>query len=190
MKICNTCSQSKTFSDYYISQGRYFNRCKQCVLDIHHKRKPLPAPRTRTRKSPAEVQARQTAYVRERRRNNPLVKIRANVGTLIANALSNQGYKKSAKSAEILGCSFEQFYNHIESQFAPGQSWLNRQSWDIDHIVPVSFAQTEDELILLNHYTNLRPMWKSLNQSKASSLTTDSIQHPLYKQITENRIRG
>jgi hypothetical protein len=112
------------------------------------------------------------------------------VGTLIANALSNQGYKKTAKSAEILGCTFEHFKLHIEQQFTLGMSWNNRSEWHIDHIIPLSFARSEQELLLLNHYSNLRPFWSNDNQVKAGSLTSDSIKHPLYKQITENRICG
>lgn len=30
--------------------------------------------------------------------------------------------------------------------------------WDIDHIIPLSSAKTEEELLRLNHYTNLRPL--------------------------------
>lgn len=30
--------------------------------------------------------------------------------------------------------------------------------WDIDHIKPTSLANTEQEIIELNHYTNLQPL--------------------------------
>ena len=171
-------------------------QCKICVKQYYTANRETirakaqakrPPPVVRTRKSKEEVQARQTAYVRERRRTNRLAKLRANVGSLIANVLALQGYKKTTKSAQILGCSFEQFQQHIEQQFSPGMSWDNREQWDLDHIVPVKFASTEQELILLNHYTNLRPLWRSLNQSKASTLTEDSLNHPIYKQIMDSR---
>ena len=35
--------------------------------------------------------------------------------------------------------------------------------------------------------SNLRPLWKDLNQTKAGTLTEDSLNHPLYKQILEKR---
>ena len=30
--------------------------------------------------------------------------------------------------------------------------------WDVDHIIPISTAVTEDDVIRLNHYTNLQPL--------------------------------
>jgi len=36
--------------------------------------------------------------------------------------------------------------------------------WDIDHIIPSSTAKTEDELIRLNHYTNLQPLCSYFNR--------------------------
>jgi len=205
-RTCKSCGHTLPISEFHISKpapGRISpkisTKCKSCTkLDYLANReailaraasKRVPRPRP-PKKSPKETQARQTAYIRERRRSNPLIKLRSNVGTLIANALSNQGYKKTAKSAEILGCTFEHFKLHIEQQFTLGMSWNNRSEWHIDHIIPLSFARSEQELLLLNHYSNLRPFWSNDNQVKAGSLTSDSIKHPLYKQITENRICG
>lgn len=36
--------------------------------------------------------------------------------------------------------------------------------WDIDHIIPTSSANTEEELIKLNHYTNLQPLCSYVNR--------------------------
>jgi len=36
--------------------------------------------------------------------------------------------------------------------------------WDIDHIIPISSAKTEDDIIKLNHYTNLQPLCSKLNR--------------------------
>lgn len=36
--------------------------------------------------------------------------------------------------------------------------------WDIDHIVPLSTAATEEDLIRLNHYTNLQPLCSKVNR--------------------------
>jgi len=31
-------------------------------------------------------------------------------------------------------------------------------TWDLDHIIPISSAQTEEDVYRLSHYTNLRPL--------------------------------
>jgi hypothetical protein len=36
--------------------------------------------------------------------------------------------------------------------------------WDIDHIIPLSSGKTEDDLINLNHYTNLQPLCSKINR--------------------------
>jgi 5-methylcytosine-specific restriction endonuclease McrA len=38
--------------------------------------------------------------------------------------------------------------------------------WDVDHIVPTSSANTEEELIKLFHYTNLRPLCSKINRDE------------------------
>ena len=36
--------------------------------------------------------------------------------------------------------------------------------WDIDHKIPISSAKSEEEIILLNHYTNLQPLCSKINR--------------------------
>ena len=36
--------------------------------------------------------------------------------------------------------------------------------WDIDHIIPLSSAKTEKDIIRLNHYTNLQPLCSKINR--------------------------
>ena len=36
--------------------------------------------------------------------------------------------------------------------------------WDIDHIIPVSSCNSEEDLIRLNHYTNLQPLCSKVNR--------------------------
>lgn len=36
--------------------------------------------------------------------------------------------------------------------------------WDIDHIVPLSSAKTEEDVIRLSHFTNLQPLCSEVNR--------------------------
>ena len=85
------------------------------------------------------------------------------------------GYKKTSKTAEILGCSFEEFKVHIENQFIDGMSWDNYPEWEYDHIYPISLAESEEHLLQLNHYTNFQPLWAEDNIRKGNKLPEELI---------------
>jgi hypothetical protein len=87
-------------------------------------------------------------------------------------AIKRNGFSKKSKTLVILGCSYENFKQYLESQFEPWMNWNNyglyngefSYGWDIDHIIPLSSAKTEEEIIRLNHYTNLRPLCSYVNR--------------------------
>ena len=45
-------------------------------------------------------------------------------------------------------------------------SWENQGKWHLDHIIPISSAKTEEDVIRLNHYTNFQPLWAEDNFKK------------------------
>ena len=101
-------------------------------------------------------------YKQTRRKNDPIYKlqegIRSNISNSFKRACSGK-YSKRAKTIEMLGCEFEYFIQHIQSQFTEGMTLENYGKWHLDHIIPISSAKTEDEIIKLNHYTNFQPLW-------------------------------
>ena len=112
---------------------------------------------------------------KERRLEDPLYKLKNNIRSSIYYALKNKGYIKESKTQEILGCSFEDFKQHLESKFETWMKWDNygnpvdgifetNKSWDIDHIIPLASATNDEELIKLNHYTNLQPLCSYYNR--------------------------
>lgn len=108
----------------------------------------------------------QKQYRKKRKARDPLYALTIRIRDLIGHSLRKNRYTKKSRTYEILGCSYEEFMVHIESQFVEGMSWDNRDKWHIDHRVPVSWGQTEEEVIALNHYTNLKPMWALDNIQK------------------------
>lgn len=94
------------------------------------------------------------------------------VRCLIRDAVTDRrGYRKTTKTAAILGCTWPEFSRHIERQFLKGMTWENRALWHIDHIVALATATTEAEVLALNHFTNLRPMWGKDNIAKGAKVT-------------------
>lgn len=99
---------------------------------------------------------------------NPLFRLRKNMRTLIGSSFRNNGYENHHATQTILGCSFDYLKTYIEHKFVDGMSWDNRSEWHIDHIIPLSSGKTEEEIIALNHYTNLQPLWATDNLKKSN----------------------
>lgn len=104
------------------------------------------------------------------RRTDPKRRLAHSIAGLIRWSFVNNGYTKRAKTYNILGCTFEEFKQHIERQFLQGMSWDNRSEWHIDHITPVSSAKTIEEVEQLNHHTNMRPIWATDNRAKSDKI--------------------
>jgi hypothetical protein len=100
------------------------------------------------------------------KKTNHLNRLKHNIGTLIRISIKAKGFSKDTKTEEILGCSWSFFKSYIEARFQEGQGWHNRELWDIDHIIPMKSAKTKKEVIALNHYSNLRPLWRKENRAK------------------------
>jgi hypothetical protein len=114
-------------------------------------------------------------YMKRRCATDPLFKATCAVRSCIRTAIKNQGYAKNSRTELILGCSFEEFKNHIESKFSIGMTWLNHGDWHIDHIIPMASANSEAEMLRLNHYTNLQPLWAMDNLKKGDSMNYHTI---------------
>lgn len=108
--------------------------------------------------------------VKIRREKDPLFKFKCNLRNLIKNSLTKQGYTKKSKTYDIVGVEFQDFKIYIETKFVEGMSWENYGEWHLDHIIPISSAKTEKELILLNKYTNFQPLWAIDNIRKSNFL--------------------
>jgi len=108
-----------------------------------------------------------TEYIRRRRAEDGTYKMICSIRNLLNNAFNKRmkvGKRKQAE--EILGCSIEFFIDHLKRQFKDGMTLENHGEWHIDHIIPLSSATTEEEVIKLNHYTNLQPLWAKENIQK------------------------
>lgn len=110
----------------------------------------------------------QYARVRERIKDDPVFAVKHRYAMLVANAIYSRGYKKKSRTHQIVGCTYEELHRHIERQFHGGMSWDRFSDIHIDHIVPLASAKTVDEVVALNHFTNLRPTWAIDNLKKGA----------------------
>lgn len=114
-------------------------------------------------------------YAKRRRRESPKITMAERIRARIRIALGERGYAKDKVSQEILGCSWDEFVRHLESQFLPGMSWQNMRLWHVDHYIPINAANDLIEVKMLNHYSNLRPLWGTDNLKKSSQLPENFV---------------
>lgn len=117
-----------------------------------------------------KLRRKRNEYKAKRRMHDELFALSERIGHRIRSGFRNNGFIKKSYTEQILGCSCEFFKEYIESQFTEGMSWDNRSEWHLDHIVPISYANTEEEVIRLNHYTNFQPLWAIDNMSKNNKI--------------------
>jgi hypothetical protein len=102
----------------------------------------------------------------------PLYKLTYNIRRNIKSSLKAHNYTKSSKTHQLLGCSFDEFKTHIESKFEPWMNWDNygkyngelNYGWDFDHIIPLSSAKSEKEMVGLLHFSNVQPLCSKINR--------------------------
>ena len=191
MKKCKKCGTEKELTEFNKrkkSKDGLRGECKSCwkeyqkehYLDNKEKIKEIKKQyyldnKENIKQYRLENKEKKNEYRKNRKNNDPLYKLTTNLRSMLYKSFNNKGYKKTSKSQEILGCSFDELKTHIESQFEDWMNWDKQgnpedgilepnKTWDIDHIIPLSTATTEEELIKLNHYTNLQPLCSYVNR--------------------------
>jgi hypothetical protein len=151
--------------EYYIqNKDSILNR----VSDNYHKDKDkkLKYQKEYTKKNKDKISKYKMEYQNRRRKNDPIFKLKYVISRAIRNSLRVKGLSKSKKSMDILGCDIIFFKNYIEDKFTSEMNWDNYGIvWDIDHIIPLSTALTEEDVVKLNHYTNLQPLDSYINRN-------------------------
>jgi hypothetical protein len=123
-------------------------------------------------KNKNKIREYNNSYNKKRKLSDPLYKLKTGLRSRISNLIKRNGFKRISKTQEILGCSFIEFKLHLESKFESWMNWDNHglyngelnYGWDIDHIIPLASANTIDELLKLNHYSNLQPLCSKVNR--------------------------
>lgn len=97
-------------------------------------------------------------YEKEKRETNINFKLKSNISRRIREILKQ---KKSQSAMKYVGCSFEELKKHLENSFDEKMTWDNYEEWNIDHIIPCSSFNMENEFELnaCFYYKNLQPLW-------------------------------
>ncbi len=109
--------------------------------------------------------------VGRRYRSRPSPYMADRLRTLLRMAMTK--VKRRSKVVKYIGCSLEEFRQHIASQFTPEMTWDNHGSyWVLDHIIPCAkFDLTNPQQQLeCFHFLNIRPLEKRANMIKHAKL--------------------
>jgi hypothetical protein len=203
-KFCNTCHIEKEIHNFSIGKlykDGYRNICKNC-----NRRKSKSNSKNYYQLNKEKILAYQKDYYVKNKFviKNKIKKywykwhklkiqldenyrLKRNIKSLLYRSFTKYGYKKNSKTENILGCSYKEFKIYIENQFECWMNWNNNgvntgnynETWQYDHIIPLSSAKTETEIIKLNHYTNFQPLCSKKNLEKGKKMlqnnVTDSI---------------
>ena len=151
-KVCLVCDTMKPYSSFGKSikfKDGFLERCNDCAEE---------------RKKELSKKYNRKKY--ERIMNDPIAKSRKNARRMILSAFRYVGSKKNAKTYEIIGLNagkFEQWLRDV-SDVKPETHDVH-----IDHIIPISSAQSHDEVLALSHFSNLQWLAHDENIRKRDS---------------------
>jgi len=118
-----------------------------------------------------KVREHHRKYMNEKYKNDIFYSLSSKLRSRLNIFIKSKNIKKQNKTFEIIGCSPEFLKIYIENQFTEGMSWeLMGKYIHIDHIIPLSSANNEEEVYKLCHYTNLQPLWSEDNLKKGDKI--------------------
>lgn len=107
------------------------------------------------------------AYIKKRKNSDNLFATKHHIRSFIYNSLLRGSVTKSTKAELILGIDLVTFIQKINNMAIEKYGMpYDSKSMDIDHIVPLQTANTEEEVIKLNHHSNLQPLSKEDHKIK------------------------
>ena len=185
-KICSKCNLEKSLNDFPKDKNRsdgHYVYCKECrtisyQLDSVNRKEKSKIYYQETKELNREKilernrlwRKNNSTYTTERKKIDPKFKMIKNVRRRLNRFISSSKLTKRNTTIHLIGCTPDELKNYIENKFVNNMSWENQGMWHIDHIIPLSSAKTEDDLIKLCHYTNLQPLWAKDNLRKSNKL--------------------
>lgn len=94
----------------------------------------------------------------EKRNKNYIKKLELQLRNMLNQSFKRKKYLKSKKLETIVGLNSKEMIDYLLQTFKDnyGYEWDKIEKVHIDHIEPLKYAKTEEEVIKLCHYTNLQ----------------------------------
>lgn len=191
-KFCNKCKKTKELTEFY-KRGKYYcSQCKDCMKENNrnwHKNN-LERVKERRKKFKENNPNYNIDYMKKWRKDNKehikeykrqeyyknkgnyMYKLKIQTKHLITKAFKRKKYKKNSKTQKILGCDYDFFIKYLLNTYKRNYNteWDEKEKIHIDHIIPISTAKNYDDVVRLNHYTNLQLLKEKDNLNKSNKL--------------------
>ena len=100
-------------------------------------------------------------YIRKKQRlkTDEVFKLKQQMNNLIYYSFKRKRkYRSTSKASKIFGCEWKYFYNYLLDTFKNNYGYEYDESIiiEVDHIIPMCRATTIDDVIKLNHISNLQ----------------------------------
>lgn len=111
-------------------------------------------------------------YTKRRYHSDPLYKFQCHLRNTINQSFSRYETYKPRKNKEVIGITSLELRDYLLRTFEEtyGYAWDQVEPVHIDHIIPLATAKTEEDIVRLCHYTNLRLLKARDNLIKGASL--------------------
>ena len=176
--VCVKCRKKEAKVYYEANKEEikaYYEAHKEEIKAYYEANKPKIAKKQKAYREAHKEEIK--AYKKSRRKSDPLFRLQNNYRASCWRAFQSIGQKKNNSSLKLLGLkTWQELAEHLEPQFYDHPKTGEKMTfdnhglygWHIDHIIPISSAKTEEEIIKLCHYTNLKPLWAKDNLSKSN----------------------
>ena len=167
---CKACQKVNRRASYLrnrdkeIAAATLYNETHKEALKAHRKANPEINKRAAENHKPKRNARRRIKW-----KTDPLYKLKEQIRWNTRRHLKN---KTTKKTVEILGCDYVTLKKHLEESFEARygmpRSWITSFEVHIDHIIPISYGNTDEEILKLGHYTNLQYLLADDNRAKGN----------------------
>jgi len=146
--------RNKKCREYQIKNKENINKNRK-IFRENNKEKIAKYDKEYRKKNKQKITQWQKEYTKSKKETNKLFKLKANIRTCIIKSLKSKGYTKNTKTYNMLKCDFEFFMQWLNGIASNGYTY-GIGNLHLDHVVPISLAKTENEALLLSHYSNFQ----------------------------------
>ena len=162
----------KKYREVHKEEIKQKRKNRQLVITQDEKEKQREYYKIYVKNNKEKLKTARNKYEKKKKEEDKVYRLKCQARHCIYMSFSKKGLLKSKNTECILGITMEKFYKHLLQTFKNnyGYEWDGIEKVHIDHILPLSIAKTEEEVIKLCYYTNLQLLKEKDNLEKRCKL--------------------